>query len=170
MSTRTIMIFPEIEDIKIIDAIREKYDPLAGLVRPHITIVFPFESPMSNGDIEEILAERLKNIKPFELVLNGTTKSKDQFGNYLFLDVKKGNEEITSMHDVLYRNEFREYDLGLGYKPHMTVGKLPTVEALETAYEEVKAVDINVRTVVDKISVEMIGENEESIIIVEHAL
>lgn len=170
MSTRTIMIFPEIEDFKIIDAIREKYDPLAGLVRPHITIVFPFESPMSNGDIEEILAERLKNIKPFELVLNGTTKSKDQFGNYLFLDVKKGNEEITSMHDVLYRNEFREYDLGLGYKPHMTVGKLPTEEALETAYEEVKAVDINVRTIVNKISVEMIGENEESIIIIEHAL
>lgn len=94
------MIFPEIEDIKIIDSIRAKYDPLAGLVRPHITIVFPFESPMSNGDIEEILAKRLKNIKPFELVLNGMTKSKDQFGNYLFLDVKKGNEEITSMHDI----------------------------------------------------------------------
>ena len=164
------MIFPEIEDVKIIDAIREKCDPLAGLVRPHITIVFPFESPMSNGDIEEILAKRLNNIKPFELVLNGMTKSKDQFGNYLFLDVKKGNEEITAIHDILYGNEFREYNLGLGYKPHMTVGKLPTVEALETAYEEVKAVDINVRTVVDKISVEMIGENEESIIIVEHAL
>ena len=78
------MIFPEIEDIKIIEAIREKYDPLAGLVRPHITIVFPFESPMSNGDIEEILANRLKNIKPFELVLRGTTKTEDQFGNYLF--------------------------------------------------------------------------------------
>lgn len=164
------MIFPKIEDIKIIDAIREKYDPLAGLVRPHITIVFPFESPMSNGDIEEILAKRLSNIKPFELVLNGMTKSKDQFGNYLFLDVKKGNEKITDIHDILYGNEFREYNLGLGYKPHMTVGKLPTVEALETAYEEVKAVDINVRTVVDKISVEMIGENEESIIVIEHAL
>lgn len=52
----------------------------------------------------------------------------------------------------------------------MTVGKLPTVEALETAYREVKAIDINVRTVVDKISVEMIGENEESIIVIEHAL
>ncbi len=164
------MIFPEIEDIKIIEAIREKYDPLAGLVRPHITIVFPFESPMSNGDIEEILANRLKNIKPFELVLSGTTKTEDQFGNYLFLDVKKGNEEITSIHDVLYDNEFRKYDLGLGYKPHMTVGKLPTAEALEAAYEEVKAIDINVRTVVNKISVEMIGENEESIIVIEHAL
>ena len=164
------MIFPEIEDIKIIEAIREKYDPLAGLVRPHITIVFPCESPMSNGDIEEILANRLKNIKPFELVLSGTTKTEDQFGNYLFLDVKKGNEEITSIHDVLYDNEFRKYDLGLGYKPHMTVGKLPTAEALEAAYEEVKAIDINVRTVVNKISVEMIGENEESIIVIEHAL
>ena len=43
MSLRTIMIFPEFDNIDIIDEIRAKYDPLAKLVRPHITIVFPFE-------------------------------------------------------------------------------------------------------------------------------
>lgn len=44
VSIRTIMIFPEFEEMEIIDEIREKYDPLARLVRPHITIVFPFIS------------------------------------------------------------------------------------------------------------------------------
>ena len=38
MSLRTIMIFPEFDNINIIDEIREKYDPLAELVRPHMTV------------------------------------------------------------------------------------------------------------------------------------
>lgn len=164
------MIFPEFEDMEIIDEIREKYDPLAHLVRPHITIVFPFENQMSNNDIADILSIRLKTINPFELVLSGISKQEDGFGNYLFLDVKEGAAEICSIHNILYDNEFSEYDLGLGYKPHMTVGKLPTVEALNVAYEEAKEINRAFKTVVNKISVEMIGENEESIIIIEQEL
>ena len=52
----------------------------------------------------------------------------------------------------------------------MTVGKLPTVEALNDAFENVKGINRIFKTVVNKISVEMIGENEESIIILEHKL
>lgn len=74
MNKRTIMIFPEFEDMEILDEIREKYDPLAHLVRPHITIVFPFENWMSNADIANILSVRLKTISPFELVLSGISK------------------------------------------------------------------------------------------------
>ena len=170
MSIRTIMIFPEFENMEIIDEIREKYDPLAQLVRPHITLVFPFENQMSNNDIANILAERLKNIHPFELVLNGVSKQEDRFGNYLFLDVKEGNTEICTIHNILYENEFRTHNLGLGYKPHMTVGKLQTVEELNDAYENVKEINKEFKTVVNKISVEMLGEDEESIIIIEHKL
>lgn len=170
MSTRTIMIFPEFEGMEIIDEIREKYDPLAHLVRPHITIVFPFENLMSNKEIADILSVRLKNINSFEIVLSGFSKQEDRFGNYLFLDIKEGIEEICSIHKILYDNEFSEHNLGLGYKPHMTVGMLPTIEALNKAYEEVKKISRTFRTVVNKISVEMIGENEESIIIIEKEL
>ena len=48
MKLRTIMIFPEFDNIEVIDKIREQYDPLANFVRPHITIVFPFDSERSN--------------------------------------------------------------------------------------------------------------------------
>ena len=34
---RTIMIFPEFSNIKYINELRGKYDPLANKVRPHIT-------------------------------------------------------------------------------------------------------------------------------------
>ena len=57
------------------------------------------------------------------------------------------------MHNVLCENEFSEYDLGLDYQPHMTVGKLPTVEALNIAYEQVKEVNRTFKTIVNKVSV-----------------
>lgn len=52
----------------------------------------------------------------------------------------------------------------------MTVGKLPTHEMLNMAYKAVESIDDVFSTIVKKISVEMIGDNEESIIIIEKEL
>ena len=164
MNLRTILIFPEFDNIEIIEQIRKKYDPLAQLIRPHITIVFPFESQMSNEDLKQILQNRLKNIKPFEIELTGFSKQADQYGNYLFLNIVKGENEISAIHYLLYENELKEFDLEIPYTPHLTVGKLPSVQALEDAFQETKGVNAVFQTKVEKIAVEMIGENEESII------
>lgn len=143
---------------------------MAKLVRPHITIVFPFEIEMRNDNLSQILDNRLKGIEPFEIELQGFSKCEDRFGNYLFLDVIKGAENISNIHNVLYNNEFTACDLGLQYIPHITVGKLSDVEELNKAYEDVKYIRCKFITVINKISVEMIGENEESIIIIEKHL
>lgn len=170
MSARTILLFPEFENRIIIDEIREKYDPLAHLIRPHITLVFPFESPLRNAEIADILENRLTAIKPFEIILHGIRRQADPFGNYLFLDVKKGAAQLCDIHRILYDHEFREYDFGLPYSPHLTIGKFPTKEALNQAYEETKNLSQSFQTVVDKVSVEMIGEEDESIIVIEKQL
>lgn len=170
MNLRTIMIFPEFSNMQMIDEIRNQYDPLAELVRPHITLVFPFENEMNNEELEEILNKRLQGIKPFELKLRGISKQEDTFGNYLFLDVIQGIEEINYIHQVLYDNEFKKFDLGLKYIPHMTIGKLPTAELLNEAYNNIKSVKDTFSTIVKKVSVEMIGDNEESVIIIEREL
>ena len=39
---RDILIFPKFKNINKIQELRNKYDPLANLIAPHITIVFPF--------------------------------------------------------------------------------------------------------------------------------
>lgn len=170
MSIRTIMIFPEFENMKVIDDIRNKYDPLAQLVRPHITLVFPFENETSNEEIKDILNKRLQNVKPFKIVMNGISMQEDSFGNYLFLDIKTGADDIYAIHEVLYENEFKQFDLGFVYQPHMTIGKLQTVDELKIAYKELENMDDTFTTIVDKISVEMIGKNEESIIVIEKQL
>ena len=170
MNLRTIMIFPEFENIAMINQIREKYDPLAKLIRPHITIVFPFEDGMSNEKLFDILNERLVGIKPFKIELQGFSKCVDEFGNYLFLDVIKGRDEIIKIHNLLYDNEFHKFDADSAYLPHMTVGKFKDNFELEQAYEEIKDMDCLFASNVDKISVEMIGDNEESIVVIEKQL
>lgn len=170
MSLRTIMIFPEFDNIDVIDEIRAKYDPLAKLVRPHITIVFPFEMEITNDELSMILENRLRDIKSFEIEMQGFSKCEDRFGNYLFLNVVKGTEIITQLHDLLYSNEFGEFDLGIPYMPHMTVGKLKTVDDLNNAYDSVMGNKTLFKCIITKISVEMIGENEESIIVIEKKL
>ena len=167
MSFRTIMIFPEFENMEIIDSIRDRFDPLAKLVRPHITIVFPFESDMSNEELSTVLDLRLKEITPFDVVLKGFSKHSDSFGHTLFLNLEKGCESITQIHDSLYANEFKSFDMGYEYVPHITVGKLPTAEEMDAAFESIRNIGETFTTRVRRISVEMIGEHEESIIVLE---
>ena len=167
---RTIMIFPEFENSESIDRIRARYDPLAGLVRPHITLVFPFEGEYSHETVARVLENRLSHIRPFDISFKGISGRKDNFGNYLFLNMTKGDREIREIHDILYSNEFRHYDLGFGYEPHITVGNLPSKELLDEALLKIGDLDEEFNTTVRKVSVEMIGENEESIIVYEKEL
>lgn len=170
MNIRTIMIFPDFKNIEVIDNLRNLYDPLAKLVRPHITLVFPFEHHISNEELAEILDIRLKYVKPFNIMLGGISKSIDPFGNYLFLDVLQGSEKIRSINRVLYENEFSNFNMGLNYIPHITIGKLPSIQLLNDAYNNVKSMTESFSTIVHKISVEMVGEHEESIIVIEKIL
>ena len=170
MSLRTVMIFPEFENMYVIDPVRNRYDPLAKLVRPHITIVFPFESDMSNEELSGILDRRLASFGPFDIEMQGFAKHSVPAGNYLFLNMTKGAEEIKKIHEELYKNEFAPFDKGFEYEPHMTVGKLDTEEALDDAFSTVKYKRDVFACTVNKISVEMIGEHEESIIILEKEL
>ncbi|MDQ0148126.1 2'-5' RNA ligase family protein [Eubacterium multiforme] len=170
MNTRTIMIFPEFKNIDVINNIRKKYDPLADLVLPHITLVFPFDSEITNEELSLYLKECLSDIHQFEVQLEGFSKQENKYGNYLFLNVVQGMGIIKNIHDMLYKDKLKEFDLGYEYIPHMTVGKLSSAELLDKAFDDVSKCNDKFSTVIKKISVEMIGEHEESIIIIEQEL
>ena len=167
---RTILIFPEFDNIVVIDRIRDKYDPLAQLIRPHITLVFPFESPVSNEALGKILERTLAGIHPFTLRVQGVSKRVDMFGNALMLNVTEGKDVLCRIHDALYSHEFREFDMGIPYDPHITVGNFSTPEALDAAFKTIRDLPDVFSTTIRRVSVEMIGSNDESIIILEREL
>jgi len=167
MVKRCIMIFPKFNNMKIIDAIREKYDPLAKHVAPHITLVFPFISDITSEDLKKHIINCLSGVNAFPIMLKSVV-STTYTGNYLFLNIVKGKEEIIKLHKRLYcgiLEEFMPEWLRDGnYFPHMTIGNIADAELFKSAVEATKDFCETFETTVDGISVEFIDENEDSII------
>ena len=67
---RAIILFPKFNNINIIKSIREKFDPLANCIEPHITIVFPFDSDISTEDLKCHFNTVLKGIKKFNVQID----------------------------------------------------------------------------------------------------
>ena len=170
MQTRTIMIFPECDHMEDIEKIRKSYDPLYGLVRPHITLVFPFQDAISNEELRRRMEKALKDSKPFQLELQNTAMQKDVYGNFLFLKIKEGEQAIVELHQKLYQSIFKEDVSGQPYVPHMTIGNLGTEEQMQLAYCKIRNMSTVFKSRVDTVAVEMIGEQQESIIIIEAKL
>lgn len=167
MIQRSILLFPNFKNIELINNIRNLYDPLCSLIKPHITIVFPFISSISNTELENSLEECTHILSPFELVLYGIDSEVNVYGNYMFLNVLKGQKEITFLHDYFYNNIFKDFRVDLTYTPHLTLGKFDTIQNLNKATALTQNINSKFITTIDSIFVEMIGENQESIIVIE---
>lgn len=72
---RDILIFPKFDNIDIINKVRDKYDKLADLVNPHITLAFPFNDEISNNDLINRLSSLLENYFPFKVTFKGVYQS-----------------------------------------------------------------------------------------------
>ena len=166
MKKRTIMIFPKFENMEHIDKLRKKHDPLENKVRPHITLVFPFESELSRGEILEIFERRLSEVEPFTIRLHGLSTA----GRWLFLNLTQGADDVTRIHEALYGCDFLEYKpVWLNkYTPHITVGVFDSPEEAQIVCEAEKDFEHIFTCVVDRVSVEIIGCDEESIIEAEY--
>lgn len=168
---RTIMIFPQFENINLINEIREKYDPLAKHVSPHISLVFTFESSLTTSEVNEHLKKVLHGIRPFRLTLQEIVKVDNPLGMYLFLDIKQGNKEIKKMNLKLYTGILQTYKPAWlnqeTFMPHITIGSFTSREDLNIAFKDTELIKESFSTIVDKISVEIIDENEDSIIEIE---
>ena len=153
---RDILIFPKFKNIHLIQDIRNKYDPLANLIAPHITLAFPFSDDMSDKELIVKLSNLLITYKPFSITFKGISLSDD---NYIFLNCTKGNQKIIQLHNEIYKkiipNHFKK---SIKYIPHITLGQSNNIKKLDSFTYEFE-------TIVDEISIELIGEHEESIII-----
>lgn len=165
MTNRCILIFPDFPNIATIESIRGKYDPLAELVRPHITLVFPFESDIATEALAGHVRRALAGFSPFEVSLMGVTEQKG-FDSYLLLRVHEGKNTIKEMHRRLYTGLLAPYKphWSRSFEPHMTVGKLADANAFERAVEETKGMSERFVTCVGEIASELIGADGSSAI------
>ena len=153
---RDILIFPKFDNMDKLQEIRQKYDRLADKVSPHITLVFPFSDSISNDELTSKLSNLLSNWSPFKVEFRGVSLSDD---GYIFLDCVKGFEEIIKLHDEIYEKILpSHYKKSIKYVPHITLGQADSLEGFEDF-------NFSFSCMVNEVSLELIGENEESIII-----
>ena len=153
---RDILIFPKFENIDKIQEIRNRYDKLANLIPPHITLAFPFRDKISDMDLIDQLSIILKTFSPFNVIFSGITLSTD---NYIYLNCIKGKEKIIELHNKIYQEIlFPRSQQSIKYVPHITLGQSNDIQ-------EFSNFNYQFKTLIDEISIELIGENEESIII-----
>lgn len=158
---RDILIFPQFTNIEKIENIRKQYDELYKILPPHITLAFPFESSMSNDELKDRLMQVLKSVEPFEIVMSGVSLHKDENikTNYIFLNVMSGVKEIKILHNEIYEKVLNQ-KMSFEYIPHITLG---TTENEQIEFE----LNNKFKTIVTKVFVEEIGENEESNVLFE---
>jgi 2'-5' RNA ligase len=146
-----------------IDEIRRKYDPAESLVRPHITLVFPFESAIGEKELAEHVAQCLIGAEPFSLSLHGISAQKG-FGNYLLLNVHTGKNTIKDLHRRLYSGLLEQYKPHWcrTFEPHMTVGKIDDDDQFAIAVTAVADMDDCFETCVSEIAIEVIGPDGSS--------
>jgi hypothetical protein len=104
-----------------IKAFRKKYDPSVDSWKPHIPFIFPVAcSEVEEGKLTAHIETVLKNWKPFPIHIGGFRKSWD---HWLFLLLKKGNEEAIALYDELYTGMLSPYlRRDIEYIPHIGIG------------------------------------------------
>lgn len=114
-----VVAYPKVDFGKIND-FRKKYDPHYSLIKPHITLVFPFQDTISEGAIIKHVEDRLDGLRSFSITINGYDKF---FDHWLYLTISNGNREVTELHDVLYTNTLDKLlRKDLPFIPHITIG------------------------------------------------
>ena len=93
---RDILIIPKFKNVNLIQKIRLKYDTLAKLVPPHITLVFPFADNISDNELVSLVKSKVQNLVPFYVNFKGILIYYDTYtqSNYIYLKCIEGSENI----------------------------------------------------------------------------
>ncbi|MFH1917347.1 MAG: 2'-5' RNA ligase family protein [Nanoarchaeota archaeon] len=131
---QAIVILPQFEGLSKVREIRKVYDPQYQLVKPHVTLVFPFTG-IPEDVLDTHIKGSLKGISGFSMRLKGIMKSPKEY--YLYLLVDEGKKEILNIHDKLYTKLLKRRT-DIPYIPHVTIGVFSSKKEIDNAYEEIK--------------------------------
>jgi 2'-5' RNA ligase len=141
---RAIIICPVLPVANPVDALRRRFDPLVEVIPAHITLVFPFESELAPDALRAHIEGAVRGVGPFPIRLRAISGVE---GRYVFLHVEQGNAALIELHDRLYTGPLLQYlTTAFTYIPHVTLGRLPTPEALDAALLVAGATPIDIET------------------------
>jgi 2'-5' RNA ligase len=133
LSTYLITAPVPTELITAVEPYRQKFDSLANVMPPHITIVTPFEYTES----PELLHDHIRDVSdthaPIKVSLAGWDTSKQE-EYQLRLPLITGRSEFTELHNELLTGPLSQaVQADIDYWPHVTFGRFSEEAELEQA-------------------------------------
>jgi 2'-5' RNA ligase len=139
---RAVLIVPPHAAMTEIEMIRRRFDTLADAIPAHVTIVFPFESELSDERLRHHIESATRDVHPFEIELAGFSCVEDQ---YLFLNVEAGSDQIREIHRRLYKGPLAPFLVARPFTPHVTVGRFGTAKECASAVEHLEGKELQVK-------------------------
>lgn len=145
---------------------RERHDPLSNFLEPHITLVFPFKMNISDEVLVDQVSSKISSFTSFVASIHHQPTIES---NCMYLEVKEGSAEIKALHNLLYTGLLEQLRQDRLYIPHITIGRVNS-ESAQYVIEDAKRLQFETKFMINRLKVERIGPNGESIIISEHYL
>ena len=128
--------FPSFDGLDRIEAFRARHDPMAGRVRAHLTLVFPFATALTALQIETHVRRVAAKWPPIPVTFRAVRMHENEF---VFLMASRGAASIVALHDQLYTRSLRSHlRAEFPYEPHITIARHGDPDALDTAYDEAR--------------------------------
>lgn len=162
---RCIYLLTENLDPRV-QSLRQLYDPLAELIQPHITLVFPFHSSMT----DKMLIDHVEDVTASVHRFNATVKPAVEAGDgCIYLPLGDGANLVRELHDKLYTGPLVTFLIEKSYIPHITVANVESKQ-MSDIYLKVAGSSIQPRFLVSAVILERIGNRGHSIHIAEFPL
>lgn len=137
MTQVAIVAFPRIDALAAIEAIRARFDPLAGIIAAHVTLVFPFDGTIPIEEVQSHVQAAASQTPAFRADVAAAPRID---GEYLFLDISSGADAFVALHDRLYDGMLGAHRSRTHiYQPHITIARSATPARLRDAAADAKS-------------------------------
>jgi 2'-5' RNA ligase len=161
MPSRVIYLTLDLPQEDQIQSIREQFDPLAGSVPPHITLVFPFESEIETDLLVEQIDQAIDELD-FEYVEISLDRA-IIVGQFCFLPIEEGRDQISDLHDLLYGGILETFlSEEEDYIPHLTIGRCSSEVEAEEIRLAADAINLKPTGAIRSIILERMHEDDSS--------
>ncbi len=131
MTHFAIVAFRRTDALAAIEAIRARFDPLAGVIAAHVTLVFPFDAAIPIDELQSHVQTAASQTPAFRADVTAAPRID---GEYLFLDISCGADAFVALHDRLYDGMLGAHRSRTHmYQPHITIARSATPARLRDA-------------------------------------
>lgn len=152
-----LFLLPEADMLSQLQRLRLQYDPLARLIPPHITVVFPFAAALAHATLRSLVEQQRRSL-PIPFALDEPRVK----GDCLFFPLGVGREAVMALTKRVYAELPISFSLDASHIPHVTFGRLNPGQNAEAMLSEA-AQALPLTGVGRRLILESIGEDGRSL-------